>query len=169
MSFRPQRSGVEESTTLEEEPTQDKTSNLGRFLDSHSFARNDMSVGGSALSTRVVFAAFPERHIGRSLRFRWWLLPFIHTGYIRNVAGGRLLPIALPQRKSPTGRFGKPLPWGCWLFGADAAGIDLGDFRLFVQEDQVGVFAGGDGAFGFPQAHFPGGVFRQGGENFFQG
>ena len=40
-------SGVEESTTLGNEPTQDKTGNSGRFLDSHSFARNDMSVGGS--------------------------------------------------------------------------------------------------------------------------
>ena len=78
-------------------------------------------------------------------------------------------PSFLSQRKSPTGRFGEPLPWGCWLFGADAPGVDLGDFRLFVQEDQVGVFAGGDGAFGFPQAHFPGGVFRQGGEDLFQG
>ena len=36
-------SGVEESTTLENEPTQDETCHSGRFLDSHSFARNDMS------------------------------------------------------------------------------------------------------------------------------
>ena len=40
-------SGVEESTTLDNKPTQDKTCHLGRFLDSHSFARNDMSVCGS--------------------------------------------------------------------------------------------------------------------------
>ena len=25
------------------------------------------------LSARVIFATFPERHIGRSLRFRWWV------------------------------------------------------------------------------------------------
>ena len=33
---------------------------------------------------------FPERHTGRSLRFRWWVDSFIHTGYHCNVAGGRL-------------------------------------------------------------------------------
>ena len=37
---------MEESTTLEKEPPQDKTSNLGSFLDSHSLPRDDMSVGG---------------------------------------------------------------------------------------------------------------------------
>ena len=35
-------SGVEESTTLEEEPTHSKICHLGRFLDSFSLARNDM-------------------------------------------------------------------------------------------------------------------------------
>ena len=34
MSFRPQRSGVEESITFGKEPTQDKTGYSGRFLDS---------------------------------------------------------------------------------------------------------------------------------------
>ena len=34
MSFRPEQSGAEESTTLDKEPTQEKTGNLGRFLDS---------------------------------------------------------------------------------------------------------------------------------------
>ena len=97
------------------------------------------------------------------------VVPFNHTGYIRNVAGGRLPPLILPQRKTPTGRFKKLFLWGCCLFGPDAPGVDLGDFRLFVQEDQVRVFAGGDGALGFPEAHFPGGVFRQGGEDLFQG
>ncbi len=38
-------SGVEESTTLDNEPPQDKTCYLGRFLDSLRFARNDMSGG----------------------------------------------------------------------------------------------------------------------------
>ena len=37
---------MEESTTLEDGLTQGKTCYLGRFLDSHSFARNDMLVGG---------------------------------------------------------------------------------------------------------------------------
>ena len=86
-------SGVEESTTLEKEPTQDKTCNLGRFLDSHSLPRNDISGGGSVQphrlylsrcmamnhrryiasyhsTARVIFATSPERHTGRSLRFR---------------------------------------------------------------------------------------------------
>ena len=48
-------SGVEESTTLEYEPPQDKASNSGRFLDSHLLSRNDMLVGGSVLPPRVVF------------------------------------------------------------------------------------------------------------------
>ena len=38
-------SGVEESTTLEKEPTQDKACCLGRALDSHSLPRDDMSIG----------------------------------------------------------------------------------------------------------------------------
>ena len=29
---------------------------------------------------------FPERHTGRSLRFRWWVVPFNRTGCIWNVA-----------------------------------------------------------------------------------
>ena len=33
-------------------------------------APTDTLVGGSVLSAQVVFGAFPERHIGRSLRFR---------------------------------------------------------------------------------------------------
>ena len=34
-----------------------------------------------------------ERHTGRSLRFRCCVDSFIRTGYIRNVAGGRLPPL----------------------------------------------------------------------------
>ena len=73
-------SGVEESTTLEDGPTQDKTSYSGRFLDSHSLPRNDMSGGWFHSTTGVVFGASPERHIGRSLRFRWKVLPFNRAG-----------------------------------------------------------------------------------------
>ena len=58
-------SGVEESTTWDDEPPQDKTCYLGRFLDSHSFARNDMSGGGTIQPHRL--------YSGRSLRFRWWV------------------------------------------------------------------------------------------------
>ena len=68
-------SGVEESTTLEKEPPQDKICNSGRFLDSHSFARNDMSVGSSGCPQELYSERPPERHIGRSLRFRWKVLP----------------------------------------------------------------------------------------------
>ena len=46
-------SGVEESTTLEYEPPQDKASNSGRFLDSHLLSRNDMLVGGSVQLNRL--------------------------------------------------------------------------------------------------------------------
>ena len=46
-------SGVEESTTLDKEPTQGKTGNSGRFLDSHSLPRNDMSICGSIQPYRL--------------------------------------------------------------------------------------------------------------------
>ena len=94
MSFRPQRSGVEESTTLGEKPTQDKTCNLGRFLDSLSLPRNDISVGGFVFlhgfySLRCM-AMNHRRYIGCTV---YWVIPFNHTGCIRNVAGGRLPPL----------------------------------------------------------------------------
>ena len=44
---------MEESTTLEDGPTQGKTCYSGRFLDSHSFARNDTSGGGSIRPHRL--------------------------------------------------------------------------------------------------------------------
>ncbi len=44
---------------MDNEPPQDKICYSGRFLDSHSFARNDMSGGGSVLSARVLFATSP--------------------------------------------------------------------------------------------------------------
>ena len=43
-------------------------------------------------STQVVFAASTERHTGRSLRFRWTVLPFIRTGCIRDVAAASSRP-----------------------------------------------------------------------------
>ena len=86
LSFRPERSGVEESTTLDNEPTQDKTCYLGRFLDSHSLPRNDMSGGGSVLSARVIFVTL---HGDESSPLHC-VVPFNRTGCIRNVAGGRL-------------------------------------------------------------------------------
>ena len=39
------------------------------------------------LTARVLFGTFPERHTGRSLRFRWWVIPFNHTGCIRDAPG----------------------------------------------------------------------------------
>ena len=60
---------------MEKEPPQDKICNSGRFLDSHSFARNDMSVGSSGCPQELYSERPPERHIGRSLRFRWKVLP----------------------------------------------------------------------------------------------
>ena len=56
-------SGVEESTTLVKKPAQGKACNLGRFLDSLSLPRNDMSGGGFVLSPRVIIATFPERPV----------------------------------------------------------------------------------------------------------
>ena len=58
-------SGVEESTTLENEPTQGKTCCLGRFLD---------SLCSLGMTCRGVVS-------------------FNHTGYHCNVAGGRLPPL----------------------------------------------------------------------------
>ena len=105
MSFRPQRSGVEESTTLEKKPTQDKIRNLGRFLDSLSLPRNDISGGGSVLSARIVFGTLhggAPRSESKSIDCRGQshldsidgssplhcVVPFNRTGCIRNVAGG---------------------------------------------------------------------------------
>ena len=36
--------------------------------------------------TEIYPEGSPERHTCRSLRFGWWVLPFNHTGCIRNVA-----------------------------------------------------------------------------------
>ena len=116
MSFRPQRSGVEESTTLDNEPPKDKICNSGRFLGSLPFARNDMSVGGAVLSAWVVFATLhggAPRSESKSIDCRGqshldsidessplhWVIPYLgwyhssKTGCICNVAGGRLPPL----------------------------------------------------------------------------
>ena len=95
-------SGVEESTTLVKEPTQDKTCCLGRFLDSHSFARNDMPGGGSVLSTRVIFGAL----LGDESSPLHCVVPFNRTGCIRDVAGGRLPPLHARQWVVPFIRTG---------------------------------------------------------------
>ena len=42
--------------------------------------------GGFVSLHRLFLQRFPERHIGRSLRFRWEVDSFIHTGCIRYVA-----------------------------------------------------------------------------------
>ena len=79
-------SGVEESTTLVKEPTQDKACHLGRFLNSLSLPRNDMSGGGSG-----------QPHGLYSLR----CLAMNHRRYIaytvrRNgCSGGNLPPLAV--------------------------------------------------------------------------
>ena len=49
---------------------------------------------------------FPERHAGRSLRFRWWVDFFNRTGCIRNVAGGRLPPLRSHRWAVPFNRRG---------------------------------------------------------------
>ena len=59
-------------------------------------------VGAEFHSTaQVVFGTFPERHIGRSLRFRWWVVPFNRTGCIRNVAGGKIVAPTLRGKNPP--------------------------------------------------------------------
>ena len=58
-------SGVEESTTWQNEPTQDKTCHLGRFLDSLR-SRNDIIDGWFHFVHTGYNCHAPERHIGRS-------------------------------------------------------------------------------------------------------
>ena len=75
--------------------------NLSGFLHS-ACAMVGMTSSGTFLvfveTSSVLSGA--ERHIGRSLRFRWWVVPFIRTDYICNVTspwpgldGGRLPPL----------------------------------------------------------------------------
>ena len=87
---------------MDNEPPQDKTCCLGRFLDSHSFARNDMSVGGSGLPARVLFGTL----LGDESSPLHCIIPFNRTGYIRNVAGGRLPPLRTHRFVIPFIRMG---------------------------------------------------------------
>ena len=57
--------------------------------------------GGFVYPHGLFLQRFPERHTGRSLRFRWWAVPFNHTGCIRNAAGGRLPPLQYICSESP--------------------------------------------------------------------
>ena len=55
-----------------------------------SFPRGKLlyRVGWEPVYSDVVLSGrFPERHIGRSLQFRWWVVPFIRTSYIRGAPG----------------------------------------------------------------------------------
>ena len=74
---------------------------LGRFLHSADAAVGMTYLwGGFVYPHRLLLRRPQERHTGRSLRFRWWVVPFNHTGYIRNVAGGK---IAAPTCTSVSG------------------------------------------------------------------
>mgnify|MGYP004644357731 CR=1 FL=1 len=81
MSFRPQE--CESRNLLKQQvlPDVGYFCYLGRFLDSHSFARNDMSVGGFVLSTRVLIGTC---HGDESSPLHC-VIPFNHTGSIRGV------------------------------------------------------------------------------------
>ena len=61
--------------------------NLGGFLHSADAAVGMTCLsGGSVYQHRLFPQRFPERHAGRSLRFRWLVDSFIRTGCIRYVA-----------------------------------------------------------------------------------
>ena len=62
---------------------------LATWEDSSTrFTRSERHIGALFHSTaRVIFATPPERHIGRSLQFRRWVVPFNRTGYIRHAPG----------------------------------------------------------------------------------
>ena len=53
------------------------------------------------MSPRVIFATSPERHTGRSLRFRWLVDSFIRTGCIRNVAWRWIIAATLRSTIQP--------------------------------------------------------------------
>ena len=55
---------MEESTTLVNEPPQDKICHSGRFLDSHSLPRNDMS-GGGTIHPHRLYSERGGRHSSR--------------------------------------------------------------------------------------------------------
>ena len=89
-------SGVEESTTWDNEPPQDKNCHMGRFLDC---ARNDMSGGGTVQPNGLYFQRSQPLPgldgVGSTPLhcFVYGVLPFTGTGCIRYVAGGRLPPL----------------------------------------------------------------------------
>ena len=110
-------SGVEESTTWDKEPTQDKTCYSGRFLD--SLGMTCRGVVPISLTGCIRYGASPSpgldggapRSESKSIDCRgqshidfivgstplhcsvYWVKPFIRTGCICHVAGGRLPPL----------------------------------------------------------------------------
>ena len=89
MSFRPQRKRSGGIYHVGERNNTRKNLLLGKIPRLTSFARNDISGGGSVLSPRVLFDTL---HGDESSPLHY-VVPFNHTGYIRNVAGGRLPPL----------------------------------------------------------------------------
>ena len=76
-------SGVEESTTLENEPPQDKNCHLGRFLDS---ARNDMSGrGGGTIQSNGLYLPRCQPLAGAG--WRW-----VNAATLFRILGGTIQP-----------------------------------------------------------------------------
>ncbi len=89
-------SGAEESTTLEKEPSQGKICNLSRSL--RSFHSVGITCRGVRSTSQVVFGTLLGDESSPLHCTVYWVVAFIHTGYIRNIAspspglGGDRLP-----------------------------------------------------------------------------
>ena len=129
MSFRPERQRSGGIHHVGERTNTRYNLPLGKIPRLALLPRNDMSGGGSFLSTRVVFETYPERHIGRSLRFRWWVVTFYPSGAEGRTFWG-VVPLRLlflqwkmPYRASSTAYGGPPSPKGKVL------ALSLGPYR----------------------------------------
>ena len=75
----------------------------GGFLHSADAAVGMTNLRGGFVSLhRLSLQRFPERHIGRSLRFRWWVVPFNRTGSICNAHGTAHRPFPTVSLKGIT-------------------------------------------------------------------
>ena len=119
------------STTFYAAPRPSSDSPTGRA----SFPRGKLlyrAFGRYHSTTRVIFATPPERHTGRSLRFRWWVVPFQpHELY-------SLRDMAMNHRRYSASSIVVPFGWNGSMLGtwraADCRPYDFADGCIFVQK-----------------------------------
>ena len=73
----------------------------GGFLHSADAPVGMTSLGGSVHTRRLFLQRPPERHAGRSLRFRWEVDSFSHTGCVRNVVWRWIIAATLRNTIQP--------------------------------------------------------------------